>query len=202
MLLSSITTRRERWFSNLLLTSYRNFTTTTNTYRSLLTHTKAFLRINSLPFIPATLLNVIGLNWASWPRNTFIEHWKIIYPQISNVADKTFLAIIKDLKFECDLDDISVATRFPSELRKITDHYDTRTRSEEVKAVKLLMQKINVVKILNYQPYFDAMALQCDIKMPIAAVKDFRLLIQHTIGKARKIRIQAENYGFIVLCCH
>ena len=28
---SSITTRRERWFSNLLLTSCRNFTTTTNT---------------------------------------------------------------------------------------------------------------------------------------------------------------------------
>ena len=39
-------------------------------------------------------------NWASWPRDTFIGHLKLIYPQISNVADKTFLAMIKDLKFD------------------------------------------------------------------------------------------------------
>ena len=39
-------------------------------------------------------------NWASWPRHTFIGHLKLIYPQITNVADKTFLAMIKDLKFE------------------------------------------------------------------------------------------------------
>ena len=53
--------------------------------------------------------------------------------------------MIKDLKFEFDLDDIKVDTRFLSELRKITDHYDTRTSAEEVKAVKLLIEKIKVV---------------------------------------------------------
>ena len=64
-------------------------------------------------------------NWASWPRNTFIEHLKLIYAQITNVADKTFLAMIKDLKFKFKfaLDDINVDTRFLSELRKITNHY-------------------------------------------------------------------------------
>ena len=108
-------------------------------------------------------------NWASWPRYTFIEHLKLIYPQITNVADKTFLAMIKDLKFKFDLDD----TRFLSELRKITDHYDTRTSIEEVKAVKILIEKINVVNILNWQPYLHAMALQCDIQLPISAVEDF-----------------------------
>ena len=36
-------------------------------------------------------------NWASWPRHTFIEHLKLIYPQISNVANKTFLAMISNL---------------------------------------------------------------------------------------------------------
>ena len=46
------------------------------------------------------------VNWSSWPRHTFIEHLKLIYPQITNVADKTFLAMIKDLKFEFDLDDM------------------------------------------------------------------------------------------------
>ena len=49
-------------------------------------------------------------NWASWPRHTFVEHLKLIYPQISNVADKTFLEMIKDLKFEYDVDDVRVDT--------------------------------------------------------------------------------------------
>ena len=115
-------------------------------------------------------------NWASWPRHTFVEHLKLIYPQISNVADKTFLEMIKDLKFEYNVDDVRVDTlriRVDT-LRKIMDHYNTRASSEEAEAVRLLIEKINVVNVLNWQPYFDAMALQCDIRMPIATVKDFR----------------------------
>ena len=77
----------------------------------------------------------------------------------------TFLEMIKDLKFEFDLDDINVDTRFLSELRKITGHYDTRTSIEKVEAVKILIEKINVVNVLNWQPYFQAMALQCDISI-------------------------------------
>ena len=42
-----------------------------------------------------------------------------------------------------------VNTRFLSELRKITDQYDTRTSVEEVEAVKILTEKINVVNVLN-----------------------------------------------------
>ena len=45
------------------------------------------------------------------------------------------------------------------------------------------------------------MALQCDIQLPISAVKDSRFLIQQTIAEARKVRIWAANYGFIVSCC-
>ena len=71
--------------------------------------------------------------------------------------------MIKGLNFEFDLDDIKVDTRFLSELRKITDHYDTRTSIEEVEAVKIRIDKFNVVNVLNWQPYFHAMALQCDI---------------------------------------
>ena len=100
------------------------------------------------------------------------------------------------------MDDIKVDTRFLLELRKITDHYDTRTSIEEVEAVKILIEKINVVNVLNWHPYFHTMALQCDIQLPISAVKDFRFLIQQTIAEARKVRMQAANYGFIVSCCN
>ena len=47
--------------------------------------------------------------------------------------------MIKDLKFEFDLDNISVDTRFLSELSKINDHRDTRASNEEVEAVKILI---------------------------------------------------------------
>ena len=108
--------------------------------------------------------------------------------------------MMKDLKFEFDLGDINVDTRFLSELHKITDHYDTRASNEEVEAVKILVEKINVVNVLNWQPFFDPMALQCEIQLPISAVKDFQFLIQQTIAEARKVCIQAANYGFIVSC--
>ena len=106
-------------------------------------------------------------NWASWPRHIFVEHFKLIYPQILNVADKTFLEMIEDLKFEYDLDDVRVHTRFHSELRKIMDHYETRASSKEAKAVRLLIEKVIVANVLNWQPYFDAMTLQCDNRMQI-----------------------------------
>ena len=82
--------------------------------------------------------------------------------------------MIKDLKFEYDLDDISVDTRFLSELRQITNHYDTRASSEKIEAVKLLIEKINVVN-LKWQPYFHAMALQCNIKLLIADRKRLQI---------------------------
>ena len=75
-------------------------------------------------------------------------------------------------EFKFDFDDINVDTRFLSELRKITDYYDTRTY-EDIEEGKILIEKINVVNVLNWQPYFHAMALQCDIQLQISAVKDF-----------------------------
>ena len=78
--------------------------------------------------------------------------------------------MIKDLKFEFNLDDINVDIQIEfefeifdlSEQRKITDHYDTCTSIEKVEAVKILIEKINVVNVLNWQLYFHVMALQCD----------------------------------------
>ena len=43
-------------------------------------------------------------SWKSWPRSKFVEHLKFVYPQLTHVADKTFLAMIKELKFVYDLE--------------------------------------------------------------------------------------------------
>ena len=68
--------------------------------------------------------------------------------------------MIKDLKFEFDLDDIKVDTRFLSELRKIT-----RTSDEEVEAIKVLIEKINIVNVLNWQPYFNTIVINRGITL-------------------------------------
>ena len=127
---------------------------------------------------------------------------KLIHPQITNVADKTFLAMIKDLNFE--FDDINVDAQFLSELGKIIDHYDTRTSIEEVEAAKILIEKINLVNVFNWQPYFHAMALQCDIQLPISAVKVFRFLVQQIIAEAKKsaFRRQTMVSSFPVVTRH
>ena len=79
-----------------------------------------------------------------------------MYPQLTHVADKTFLAMIKKLKFVYDLEKPEVEDNFPTELSKIKEHYDSRTEKEELDAVKLLIDKINVPNLLNWQtPLYD-----------------------------------------------
>ena len=46
-------------------------------------------------------------NWRAWSREKFVEHLRLLYPQLSNAADKSYLEMIKydldnpvlDLKF-------------------------------------------------------------------------------------------------------
>ena len=53
---------------------------------------------------------------------------------------------IKEIKF---VDYILVEGKFFDELLKIIQHYDTRSQSEEIDAVKSLTDKINVVNVID-----------------------------------------------------
>ena len=53
---------------------------------------------------------------------------------------------IKEIKF---VDDILAESKFFDELFKIKHHYDTRSQSEEIDAVKSLTDKINVVNVID-----------------------------------------------------
>ena len=54
--------------------------------------------------------------------------------------------MIKEIKF---VDDILVEGKFFDGLLKIIQHYDTRSQSEEIDAVKSLTDKINVVNVID-----------------------------------------------------
>ena len=97
-------------------------------------------------------------NWRAWSREKFVEHLRLLYPQLSNAADKSYLEMIKEIPFQYDLDNPVLDLNFQSKLSKIVKHYDTLTISEEAEAVKILLGKINIPNVYNWIPIFNEMA--------------------------------------------
>ena len=75
----------------------------------------------------------------AWSREHFVEHLRLLYPQLSNAADKSYLEMIREFPFQHNLDNPVVELKFQSELSKIVNHYDSLSLAEEAEAVKILM---------------------------------------------------------------
>ena len=121
-------------------------------------------------------------HWRGWDREKFVEHLRLLYPQLSNAAlanaaDKSYLDMIKEIPFQYDSDNPVLELKFQSELSKIVKHYDSLTFAEEVEAVKILMGKINIPNVFNWIPIFNEMATGCDLSLPINKVDDFRFVL-------------------------
>ena len=80
-------------------------------------------------------------HWRAWSREKFVEHLRLLYPQLSNAADKSYLEMIKEIPFQYDLDNPVLELKFQSELSEIVKHYDSLTIAEEAEAVKILLGK-------------------------------------------------------------
>ena len=55
-------------------------------------------------------------HWRAWSREKFVEHLRLLYPQLSNAADKSYLEMIKEIPFQYDLDNPILELKFQSEL--------------------------------------------------------------------------------------
>ena len=137
-------------------------------------------------------------NWRSWPRKEFVEHLRLLYPRSSNVTDKGYLQMIRDLPFEYDLENPAVELKYQAELTKIVKHYDSLTRAEELEAVEILLGKINNPSVFNWQPIFDKQITECDLVPPICTVNDFRFVLQMCFHEARQAKSQAVLYMYAV----
>ena len=80
-------------------------------------------------------------NWRAWSREKFVEYLRLLYPQLSNAADKSYLEMIKEIPFQYDLDNPVLELKFQSEISKIVNHYDSLTIAEEAEAVKILLKR-------------------------------------------------------------
>ena len=104
-------------------------------------------------------------NWRAWSRENFVEHLRLLYPQLSNVADKGYVEMIKEIPFENNLDNPVVELKFQSVLSKIVKHYDSLTIAEEAEAVKLFMGKINIPNVYNWIPIFNEIVINRGITL-------------------------------------
>ena len=106
-------------------------------------------------------------HWRAWSREKFVKHLCLLYPQLSNAADKSYLEMMKDTPFQYDLDNPVVELKSQSELSKIVKHYDSLTIAAEAEAVNILMGKINIPNVYNWIPIFNEMATGCDAPIPV-----------------------------------
>ena len=137
-------------------------------------------------------------NWRAWSREKFVEHLRLLYPQQSNAADKSYLEMIKEIPFQYDLDNPVLEFKFQSELSKIVKHYDSLTMAEEAEAVKILLGKINIHNVYNWIPIFNEMATGCDVPIPVTTVDDFRLVLRTCFEDARRSRACTISYRWAV----
>ena len=70
-------------------------------------------------------------HWRAWSH----EHLRLLYPQLSNAAEKSYLEMIREIPFQYE--NPVVKLKFQSELSKIVKYYDSLTSSEEAEAVKI-----------------------------------------------------------------
>ena len=90
-------------------------------------------------------------NWRAWSREKFVEHLRLLYSQLSNAADKSYLEMIKEVPFQYDSDNPIVELKFQSELSKIVKHYDSLTIAEEAEAVKFYCEKsISLMSLIEF----------------------------------------------------
>ena len=80
-------------------------------------------------------------NWRAWGHEKFVEHLRLLYPQLSNAPDKSYLEMIKEIPFQYNLDYPTGNLKFQSELSRIVKHYDSLTIAEDAEAVKILLEK-------------------------------------------------------------
>ena len=76
--------------------------------------------------------------WKNWSEAEFCTHLRLVYPDLSSSADKTFLERIATVKFQFDIYNESVAREFLDSLLRILNHFPNRTPVEEAASVKLL----------------------------------------------------------------
>ena len=125
------------------------------------------------------------IDWKEWKKD-FISQHQALYPQNPDAIDKTFLQAIKDWRLLCDCMDETVVEKSFDSLLEIHDRYTVKEEGDEVKAVKLLHDKLHTPENTNWTIRFLKAQSECSVTLPLQSIADFRFVLMITFRNLYK----------------
>ena len=92
--------------------------------------------------------------WRDWSPASFCEHMELVFPDVKNAADKSFVQCISGIEFAYNLYDVTLESNFSVILQEICDAFPDRTLAEEEKAVRYLNSKLRYDTVLNLKALY------------------------------------------------
>ena len=92
--------------------------------------------------------------WRDWSPASFCEHLNLVFPDVKNATDKSFVQCISGMEFAYNLYDVTLELNFSVTLQEICDAFPDRILAEEEEAVRYLNSKLRDDTVLNLKAFF------------------------------------------------
>ena len=116
----------------------------------------------------------------------FISQLHALYPQNSDAIDMTFLQAVKDWRLLYDCMDETVVSKSFDSLLEIHHRYTIKEEGDEVKAVKLLHEKLHTPEKTNWTIRFLKAQSECSVTLPLCSIVDFCFVLMITFHNLYK----------------
>ena len=120
------------------------------------------------------------VDWKEWKREFFISQLHALYPQNPDAIDMTFLQAIKDWRLLYDCLDETVVNKSFVALSDIQNRYRVKEKGDEIRAVKLLHDKLQIPDKTNWTIRFLKAQSECSVTLPLQTIVDFRFVLMVT----------------------
>ena len=120
------------------------------------------------------------IDWKEWKREFFISQLHALYPQNPDAIDMTFLQAVKDWRLLYDCMDETIVNKSFDSLLEIHHRYTMKEEGDEVKAVKLLHDKLHTPDKTNWTIRFLKAQSECSVTLPLCTIVDFRFVLMIT----------------------
>ena len=117
------------------------------------------------------------MDWKEWKQ---ISQLHALYPQNPDAIDMTFLEAVKDWRLLYDCMDGTIVNKSFDSLLEIHHRYTIKEEGDEVKAVKLLHDKLHTPEKTNWTIRFMKAQSECSVTLPLCTIVDFRFVVMIT----------------------
>ena len=121
----------------------------------------------------------------------------LVFPDIKNATDKSFVQCISGMEFAYNLYDVTLDLNFSVILQEVCDAFPDRTLAEEKEAVRYLNSNLRDDTVLNLKALFVSVSetINNGTKM-IRTVLDWEYCWVLTLKHIRNMGTQAEACGY------